>query len=175
MRNMNNSKIKILSLFKILLSNKKIRKTNIIIKEIRKGNIFENLCIFWATALMLEVKDIKKSYKTLLDQPSAEGIVGISETKEYYPSMIFNKRNYLEPLYKNKKITSMRTQDYPITYIDNGQMAWVRIKAFLKQKTWMPKKILGYKMPKNKSVDLDNKDDLKILEFYYNRVRRLVV
>jgi len=118
---------------------------------------------------MLEVKDIVNSLKILLDNPMAEGIVGITETKEYYPSMVFSKKNYLEPLYKDKKITSMRAQDYPVTYIDNGQMAWVKIKAFLKQNTWMPKKVLGYSMPKNKSVDLDTKDDLKILKFYYKQ------
>ena len=137
-------------------------------EEIKKNNSYQYLSLFWATALMLESKDIIKAYKQLKNNPKADGIVGITQTYEYYPSLTLDNNNFLAPLYKRKKITNMRTQNYPAIYIDNGQMAWSKINVFLKEKNWMPKKSIGYKMPKNKSVDLDNEDDLKILDFYYN-------
>ena len=35
----------------------------------------------------------------------------------------------------------MNTQDYPETFVDNGQMAWSN-KVFMKE-NWMPKKVLA--------------------------------
>ena len=41
----------------------------------------------WATALMLESKDLKKAYKLLIKNKKANGLVGISRTYEYYPHL----------------------------------------------------------------------------------------
>jgi len=145
----------------------------VIRSEIKKNNNYSYMCLFWATALMLEPKDIIKAYNKLKKNTRADGIVGITQTFEYYPSLSINNKNFLVPLYKKNKITNMRTQKYPPIYVDNGQMAWSKINIFLKEKNWMPKKCIGFQMPKNKSVDLDNKDDLKLLKYYYqNKINK---
>ena len=50
--------------------------------------------------------------------------------------------------------------------VDNGSTYAFFVKDFLKQKKFFGKKLKVYIMPKNKSFDLNDKEDLEILKAF---------
>ncbi len=133
---------------------------------------YANLCLLWATAPMRDAEDIRKSYALLNSDKTIEASIGVTDCSQYYPAHINDEKGFIKPLVCLENMTTLRAQDVPKTYVDNGSLAWVRVPVFEKQRTWMPAKSKGYWMPRCKSVDLDTKEDLELLTFYYAKYHR---
>lgn len=138
----------------------------------KRGKVYDNMCLLWATAPMRDAEDIKKAYDILINEEETEAVIGVTDCYQYYPAHIVDAKGYIQPLVCLDNMTTLRGQEAPKTFVDNGSLSWVRCEAFLKQRTWMPKKSRGYYMPVEISVDLDHPHDLELLEFYYQRYLR---
>ncbi|MFH1581707.1 MAG: hypothetical protein ABIC39_06480 [Pseudomonadota bacterium] len=144
-----------------------------VLREMEKrGKKYDNLCLLWATSPMRDAKDIKKAHALLVDNESTDAVIAVTDCYQYYPAHITDESGYIKPLVCLDNMTTMRAQDVPKTFVDNGSMSWVCCAALIKEKSWMPKRSRGYYMPRYKSVDLDTPEDLELLSYYYLRYRK---
>ena len=130
------------------------------------GVHFDNLCIIWATSPLRTVSDLKKGFAML--KKNINAVVSVSEYDlPYYCGQLISEKNFIRPIFP--KMMKTPSQSMPSVICDNGSFCFVKINAFKKFKTWMPPKTVGYKMPKNKAIDLETKDDFDFLKFLYNK------
>jgi CMP-N,N'-diacetyllegionaminic acid synthase len=81
---------------------------------------------------------------------------------------LLNSRHRLRPFLRAKK-TSSRRQDFPKTFIVNGAVYFAKKDFILKNKTFYKNETLGYIMPVERSVDIDNEFDFRFAEFLLKR------
>jgi N-acylneuraminate cytidylyltransferase len=142
-----------------------------VLNEYKKKSVsITSLCLLWATAPLTEVNDIQEAYKLLKQHQNANAVVGIT----IYDLPVFcaqkvSDDGYLQPLFPD--MMWLRSQDMPEVFCDNGSLAWVRVSAYKKFRTWMPPKSIGYSMPKNRSVDIDTMEDWERASYLYSLSR----
>ena len=63
-----------------------------------------------------------------------------------------------------------RSQDLTPHYIINGSIYILKIRSFLKNKSFILKNnSYGFIMKKNESIDIDNIEDLKLAEYFFKK------
>jgi CMP-N-acetylneuraminic acid synthetase len=53
--------------------------------------------------------------------------------------------------------------------VDNGAVYLARVEAFLRERTFYGDRLVGYWMPRERSVDVDEPVDLALAEFFLSR------
>ena len=135
----------------------------------KQGKTYDNICLLWATAPMRTGEDIRRCHALLQEKKDASAAIAVTDCFHYYPAHVNDENGFIKPLVCFDNMTTLRAQDVPKTYVDNGSIAFVRVPAFLKEKTWMPAKSVGYYMPRTHSVDVDTPEDLELLSYYYRK------
>ena len=69
---------------------------------------------------------------------------------------------HLEPLLALDRPQHSPRQKMPVTYRLNGGIYWVRTKLFVAQKTFLPARTAPFEMPVQRSIDIDDEQDLRI-------------
>ena len=131
----------------------------------RRGEEYHYFCMLWPTSPLREIKDIKNSF-SLLKRRNGNAVVGVSNYgMSYFCGQSMDKNMFLKKIFEKK---FWKTKN-PEVFCDCGSFVWNKVKAFKKFKSWLPPRTIGYKMPKYKSIDVDNEDDWELLEFYYQK------
>ncbi len=95
---------------------------------------------------------------------SANCCVSVCEPdKSPYWMFQINKQGKLEPLIK--KEVAKRRQDLPAVYVLNGAVYVAKVEWLLRAKSFLTEETLAYKMPKERSIDIDNQTDLLFAQF----------
>ena len=76
-----------------------------------------------------------------------------------------SNQNELVPFKKN--FYKIRSQDLPKSYYDTGNFVGIPIHHFKKKNIDFDKHYIGLKIPKNRSIDIDDLEDWKIAEKLY--------
>ena len=111
--------------------------------------------------------DIENSIKILSTNRSLKNVVSVSEVDhpiEWVNTLPSNKslKNFIK-----KGSLGKRSQDFPKRYIINGAIYIIRVEDFInKQSLILEKNSYAYVMPKSRSIDIDDINDLKLAEFY---------
>ncbi|NNE84062.1 MAG: acylneuraminate cytidylyltransferase family protein [Alphaproteobacteria bacterium] len=63
-------------------------------------------------------------------------------------------------------LVAKREEEMPQLRVDNGSTYALHVGSFLEEKTFYVKSLRAYEMPRHRSVDLDDMEDLALLEFY---------
>jgi len=114
------------------------------------------------TSPLRTTDDINKAIEIFLKN-KCESVVSIYESeRSFYWSFKIEKK-YLKPLL-GWKYFERRRQDLPKIYIPNGAIFISTPKALNKHKSFNTNKILPLIMPLEKSIDIDNEADFKLLE-----------
>lgn len=130
----------------------------------QRGKKFDNVCLLWATSPMRTDKDIIAAYFMLDDK--CDAVVAVSEYNlPPFCAMRMAEDHMLKPMFPD--LLMLPGEQVPSLVCDTGAMCWIKADALRKYKTWLPPKIKGYMMPREHSVDLDTKDDLKLLHTLY--------
>ena len=108
-----------------------------------------------------------KSYECLTKD--ADAVVSVTT----YDLPVFcaqevNSKGFLVPNFPD--MFWLPSQKMPQVYCDNGALCWVRINAFHKESSWMPKNTKPYIMDKSRSVDIDTEEDFKIAESVWKNI-----
>jgi CMP-N,N'-diacetyllegionaminic acid synthase len=98
---------------------------------------------------------------------SIDGVISVVPLEDYHPARMYNleKDNKLIPFVNEGE--SKRRQDLEPVYFRNGCFYAVRIKAFLKEKSFMVENKKAYVMDANWLVNIDSFRDFKIAEMLY--------
>ena len=67
------------------------------LEEMEKGGKrYDNLCLLWATAVMMEAEDLQNSYKMLMEDEGTEGVAGVTECFQYFPAHKVDENGYIK-------------------------------------------------------------------------------
>lgn len=111
-------------------------------------------------------KDIDNCLTVLENVETANSICSVVEVGEHHPSRMYKQLmgSTLEPLCKNDQWTN--TQDLESLYLRDGSIYAWKTKAFIdfNGRTLLPQRILGYEIPKQRSVRIDTINDLRLAD-----------
>ncbi|OXA81470.1 N-acylneuraminate cytidylyltransferase/CMP-N,N'-diacetyllegionaminic acid synthase [Flavobacterium aquidurense] len=97
-----------------------------------------------------------------------DGVISVVHLEDYHPARMYNleKDNKLIPFVNEGE--TKRRQDLEPVYFRNGCFYAVRVKAFLKEKSFMVENKKAYVMDVNWLVNIDSFRDFKIAEMLYD-------
>ena len=117
------------------------------------------------TSPLRNINDIKKSLKLFISKKKMQNLFSVCEARRnpYFNMVeIVNKKlKRVKPLKKN----IFRRQDAPKTYDCNASIYIWKKKSLLNFKTFYKSKTVLYVMPEERSWDIDNNFDFKIVKF----------
>lgn len=125
---------------------------------------FDYLVLLQPTSPMRTVEDIDGCIEKCLNMKSLSCVSVSVVDKSPYWMFSVDDASRMTPILESATLYQRR-QDLPLAYTLNGavyvaECHWLEAKGeFVDDKT------LAYEMPKNRSVDIDTKSDLKYLEF----------
>lgn len=121
------------------------------------------------TSPLRKPEDIDNAINLFIKEKEAQSLVSITEF-EHSPVWSFKLREdkYLEQSFTNYTF-QQRTQDLPEMYRPNGSIFISRPSILSEHKTFYTANIIAYKMPRERSVDIDNKIDFVWAEFLINQ------
>jgi len=123
---------------------------------------YDYVVLLQPTSPLRSVEDIDGAIERLLEEDS-EFCVSVAESQESPYWMYKLNDNQLQSLLENESITTRR-QDLPVVYSLNGAVYIAKIEAFLKEKSFLTSRTLGYVMNNEHSYDIDNQIDFLICE-----------
>jgi len=159
------------------LSTDKTSSVDVILHALKKLKADKNdlFILLQPTSPLRTTSHIDDAIKTFEKNRFIDNVVGISkldhpiEWSNELPSNL-SMTNFIQQTNKDK-----RSQDFPSRYIINGSIYILRIRSFLKEKSFLLKKnSFGYVMEKNESIDIDNLEDLKLAEYFFRINNNLV-
>ena len=128
------------------------------------GHEYESFCVLQPTSPLRTANDIRDAY-ALFRSNGADYVVGIVAW-EHPPFWAFEKRdNFLTPHWGAEKM--LKTQDLPQLWRPNGAIFMARTDAFLEDGTFYTDQTIGYEMPPERAIDVDD-------EFGWHQVDCLV-
>ena len=152
------------------LSNDEAKTLDVIIHSIdlykSHNKNFDIVILLQPTSPLRDSDDIDNSLRLINNKNKS--IVSVSES-DHSPEW----SNVLPPdlslkSFIKEEIINKRSQDLPTYYKINGAIYVAEIDYLLKNKSFFGDKSKAYIMPKNKSIDIDNKLDFEICKIIMN-------
>ncbi|MDB3938921.1 hypothetical protein N9369_02250 [Candidatus Pelagibacter sp.] len=119
---------------------------------------FKHYVILQPTSPLRNFKDIIQSIKKYLSNKS-DSLFSISPSSEHPSECIFFKKKKM--YYFNKSKNSLR-QNYKKSYFINGAIYIFNRKLLKQKKILSDRKHITFEMPKKRSIDLDDHQDLEM-------------
>jgi pseudaminic acid cytidylyltransferase len=131
----------------------------------KKNLLFDEIWSLSACAPLLKTKDLINA-SNLLKHNKNKIVLPVTE----YDTPIewafkIDKNNVLTPIKKNSY--KIRSQDISKKYHDTGYFVGIPIKFFYKKKIEFDQNYIGYKIERNRAIDIDNLTDWKLAENLY--------
>ena len=120
------------------------------------------------TSPLRTISDIKNAFSFFLKKKADILITGSKSQKNPYFNIIKFKKGIIKKVL-GTETKIQRRQDAPTTYDMNASIYIWKREVLLKSKTLFRKKTVFYEMPKERSVDIDSKFDLKIVKYLMTR------
>ncbi len=137
----------------------------------KKGEIYNNFVALGACSPLRNVKDIDNCIK-IFNKKKAQAVISVKEIEK--PAdwiLIKNNKNKLRHFIK--KSNFQNRQSHKKNYIPNGSIYVFDYKRLIKnvnqKKDYLSNLTYGYIMPKNRSVDIDDFDDLMVANYYFRK------
>lgn len=134
------------------------------------NHLITNLPIVDGYVLILQVtsplrlqKDLDAICRLLEQNEEADGVVSVYKVAEPHPfKMVTIANNFIKPFIGNELSTPR--QLLPDVWAFNGAFYMVCLDAIKTQNTLIPRKTIIYEMPPERSINIDSKIDLLMLE-----------
>ena len=153
-KSLSGDKVKVLQVINFYFEKLKIEKT------------FETISLLLPTCPLRDKNHIKKAFK-IFKKDKLDGLISITEIGFVYKMAIKINDKYIKPVWKNSPLITgnTRSQNHKKIYRPNGGIYLSDTKMFKKTKNFFKQKRLGYLiMNKIESLDVDNKDDFRLVE-----------
>jgi len=122
------------------------------------------LCILLPTSPLRKSIHIKKAIEKFY---SSDADYLMSTTEYYYSpfrALQEGPQGFLKPFFDRKYLT--RDQANPNVVVHNGSIILARIGQFKKDHDYYGAKLVGYPMPREASVDINEPSDIELAEFF---------
>ena len=135
------------------------------------NSIYEYVCVILPTAPFTLPKHIVDAYFKFISNEDLEGIVSLT-SYEFPPqfSVSLNK-DFIQPAFPNSPLISgnTRSQNQEELFRPNGAFYIYKVDYLLESKSFWNGKIIGYKMSRENSVDIDTYDDFLYAQYIYKK------
>ena len=158
---------------KVILRKQNLSDDNAMVKEVcydfinsleKNGIKCQILCTLFATAPLRNSKDIKNVVNLIQSGKCDFSLAVTSYDLPPHQALKLSNNNYARPFWP--KLINKKAKTIGELVVDNGSTYAFNINKFKKYKSFFGPKLKIYKMPKERSVDLDTLEDLKLLKFY---------
>ena len=133
-----------------------------------KGEEFDLVVMLEPTSPQRDANDIIGAIELLITTPTAESVVGVSQTESAHPAFLVSIKNGFIFPYGKQAIQVVRRQDIDELFFFEGSMYVSKTESLVKRKSFYHEKTLGYVMPKWKSFEVDDTVDFIIIESLMN-------
>lgn len=143
-----------------------VEVVNYTINKLRQNeNYFPDLImLLQPTSPLRKATDIDQCIE-IMQNKDVEAVVSLKEVSEIpYWMQVINEEGFIRDLFEEGKQFSRR-QDVPKIYMPNGAIYLIKAETLLEKNTFSPEKSLGYIMPKDRAIDIDDETDFMIAEF----------
>lgn len=124
---------------------------------------YDYLVLLQPTSPLRLVADIDECIEFCIKY-NASGCTTVMEVDKHpYKMCTFSSGRSIHPLYDRTKWESNR-QELPEVYALNGAVYVTKIQTLLEQKTFYPESMIAYRMPPERSIDIDSEMDLLFCE-----------
>ena len=115
------------------------------------------------TSPLMEIEDILNIIE-LQYKHKAESCISISKAPKH-PSWMYklNHNKKINPIFSEEKAN--RRQDLSEVYVINGALYLGNAEFYKREKKFINDETIGYIMPKDRSIDIDDMDDWMLSEF----------
>ena len=138
-------------------------QTEIVVEEVLKKEKYDLIVLIQATNIFLKSDHLDKAIKKIISQKKYNSLMSVVSCKFFIWQNKNDKDEIFAKNYNFKK--RLRSQDIKNKeYIENGSFYIFYRKNFLKYKNRLHGKITFYKMPKISLIEIDDKEDLKIVK-----------
>ena len=130
------------------------------------------IVLLQTTSPLRTAEDIDGAIKLMFDR-KADSVVSVCATEQ----LVFTKdsEDRLKNLITKKEfLRSNNRQELPRTFKLDGSMVYVvKTNVFLKHKSFLAGKLVGYEIPRWRSVDLDEPQDFVVGELVFSQFKKL--
>jgi N-acylneuraminate cytidylyltransferase len=132
-----------------------------------QGRTYDTLCVLQPTCPLRTAADIREAW-TLFERTDAPFLLSVT-TFEHPPfwALARDADGTLRPVYGPDAL--LRSQDLPDVVRPNGAIALARVDALRRERTFYGAGMVGFLMPRLRSFDIDEPDDLPLVEFVMER------
>jgi pseudaminic acid cytidylyltransferase len=128
-------------------------------REESEGRQWQNLACLYATAPMRNAQDIRATMALL--EPGSCGFAMAVTSYDHYPhqALKFEAGAKLTPMWPD--VVNKRGSDLPPLRAGNGSTYAVNVAEFRRHRSFYGPDLRGHDMPRDRSVDIDTRDDLE--------------
>ena len=121
---------------------------------------FDVVVLLQPTSPLRTAEDID-SCINLMMQDNAPSVVSLCAVEDH-PALVvkFRNENQITPFLPHSSSQSLRRQDLPGAFRLNGAVYAAKIPWLLRERSFTAQGSVGFVMPKRRSVDIDERDDL---------------
>ena len=134
-----------------------------------QGKQFETLGVLLPTSPLRRGEDIRAAYEQFR---AADTDFFMAVTDYVYSPFqaLHEQAGYLKPFW-DASYYRTRSQDLPSVMVDNGAIYLMQVEAFRREKIFYGERLIGFSMPRERSVDVDDAYSLELARFFLQRRR----
>jgi len=137
----------------------------------QQGRPTDLLYLILPTAVLLQPEDLQGGFK-LLDECQADFVMAITTFLEAPFWALHEVDGYLRPFFGKEYLVA--SQRLPSVWVDSGSFYLVRVGAFLRERTLYGERLVGYPIPRERSIDIDEPYHLQMAEALMELMHRTV-
>ena len=137
------------------------------------GKKYETLIILLPTAPLTTHEDIVKAYNVFTEN-KGKFLISITECESPpYNALQFKcDDKSMVSCFPTSEFRHTKSTECPKSFQSNGAIAVVDIASFKKNGSLWGDRILGYEMPRKRSIDIDTKLDLELEKFFMGQKQK---
>ena len=141
------------------------RVTDVCIDYLNKSQkSIDTLCCLYATAPLRNDEDIKNVVKLLESENCDSAIAVTNYDLPPHQALKWNGNNHASP--KWPELVSKRADEIGSLVVDNGSTYAVKPEFLIREKSFYSENMAVHLMPRNRSQDIDEAEDLELALFY---------
>lgn len=123
------------------------------------NELYDYIILLQPTSPLRDSQDIDSAFKLLFEKQATALISTYEVNNKILKTFIANEDCTIQGI-ANNKYPFMRRQDLPKTYMSNGAIYIINKDEFEKNNTFLTNKTISYVMAKEKSIDIDDQEDM---------------
>ena len=127
----------------------------------QQGAPADVLCLILPTAALMRPEDLQGGLRMLRER-NADYVMAITSFLEAPFWALHEQDGFLKPFFGPDYLVA--SQKLPRVWVDSGYFYFARTEPFRREKTLYGARLVGYPIPRDRSIDIDEPEHLRIAE-----------